>query len=287
MNPFVRLGLSLDADEAQVRRAYARLLRSSRPDDDPAGFQQLNEAYQYCLAWARQRAPAAVELGIDLEPAARERRVQAPDFGAEPRVVAPPAPAPRPVPTPPPPPPFARRTTGGSAHAAARPDPLFNPVYAQAAATPAPDAAAAFDLAGFLDQLNGAARTQAPDALRRWLDHHPDLYALDHQHAVARALVAHLSSTPSLYIAQLDIVLRFFGLDRVSEDTSPIQARIDELRARAKARGEDFREIEFQRNPRPGARGKHPISLPWGVVGFFLMMLALSIVKAMRAAHAG
>ncbi|MFQ6311969.1 hypothetical protein ACLMLE_17780 [Lysobacter capsici] len=95
-------------------------------------------------------------------------------------------------------------------------------------------------------------------------------------------MVAHLSYAPSLYIAQLDTVLRFFGLDTVGEGVSSMQMRIDELRARAKARGGDFREIKFQRDPRPSERGDHPISIPWGAIGFFLAMLVLSIAMTMR-----
>lgn len=104
---------------------------------------------------------------------------------------------------------------------------------------------------------------------------------------MARELVAHLSYAPSLYIAQLDIVLRFFGLDTVGEGVASTQMRIDELRARAKARGGDFREIKFQHDPRPSERGDHPISLPWGAIGFFLAMLVLSIAMTMRTAYGG
>lgn len=54
MSPFRILGLERDADESAIKRAYARLLKTTRPDDDPVGFQRLNEAYQSALAQARQ-----------------------------------------------------------------------------------------------------------------------------------------------------------------------------------------------------------------------------------------
>lgn len=297
MNPFVRLGLSADADEAQIKRAYARLLRITRPDDDPAGFQQLNDAYQRCLARARQRAVATAEVGFDahdrrgheddaraddawtaadafeFKPIAIEPRVQAPEVGREPRIVAPPDPFARP-----------NAAAGASAHTATHPNPLLADLYALATAV---HAEPAFDLAGFLDELSHAAQTKPPEALQRWLDHHPELYSLTQQQAVARELVAHLSYAPSLYIAQLDIVLRFFGLDTVGEGVSSMQMRIDELRARAKARGGDFRQIKFQHDPRPSERGDHPISIPWGAIGFFLAMLVLSIAMTMRTAYGG
>lgn len=55
MNCFVRLGLPRDADERAIKRAYARAIRITRPDDDAAGFQALNEAYQQALHIARVR----------------------------------------------------------------------------------------------------------------------------------------------------------------------------------------------------------------------------------------
>lgn len=47
---FELLGLGPDADAADVKRAYARLLRTKRPDEDPEAFQQLHTAYKTALA---------------------------------------------------------------------------------------------------------------------------------------------------------------------------------------------------------------------------------------------
>lgn len=317
MNPFVRLGVSADADEAQIKRAYAKLLRITRPDDDPAGFQQLNDAYQRCLAWARQRALATADVGFDardrqaheddddeagaqelgtwtladlveFQPIATEPQVRAPEFDHGPRVVAPPDPAPRPIAIAPAPDPFTRPAVAAGAAAQAAPHPTpRSPDLHEAQTAPVHDAEAAFDLAPFLDELSRTAQTSTPEALQRWLDRHPALYSLANQHAVARELVAHLSYAPSLYIAQLDILLRFFGLDTVGETVASSQMRIDELRARAKACGGDFREIAFQREPRPSERGEHPLSIPWAGIGFFLAMLVLSIAMTMRTAYGG
>lgn len=54
MNPFDTLGLSPDADDRAIRRAYAQRLKQHRPDEDPVGFQRITEAYQACLAWRRE-----------------------------------------------------------------------------------------------------------------------------------------------------------------------------------------------------------------------------------------
>lgn len=47
---FALLGLTPEADAASVKRAYARLLRTTRPDEDPAAFQRLHTAYKMVLA---------------------------------------------------------------------------------------------------------------------------------------------------------------------------------------------------------------------------------------------
>ncbi|MBB5874992.1 MULTISPECIES: J domain-containing protein [Xanthomonas] len=50
------LGLPSDADARAIKRAYAKRLKTTRPDDDPAAFQQLYETYQAALAWAQTEA---------------------------------------------------------------------------------------------------------------------------------------------------------------------------------------------------------------------------------------
>ena len=50
------LQLTPDADERTIRRRYAELLKSNRPEDNPSGFQQLRAAYEICLAFARAAA---------------------------------------------------------------------------------------------------------------------------------------------------------------------------------------------------------------------------------------
>ncbi|HDK7337915.1 TPA: hypothetical protein PTV96_000327 [Cronobacter sakazakii] len=48
------LGLEPGADERAIKRAYARLLKVCRPDDDPQGFLQLRDAYETALEQARR-----------------------------------------------------------------------------------------------------------------------------------------------------------------------------------------------------------------------------------------
>lgn len=58
---FEYLGLAPDADEKAIKRAYAQRLKTCRPDENPAGFQRLTDAYQQALQWCSGQArPMAV-----------------------------------------------------------------------------------------------------------------------------------------------------------------------------------------------------------------------------------
>ena len=61
------LQLPHDADERTIKRAYAARLKTTRPDSDPDGFQQLHEAYQAALAWSRYRDTFADDVDDDAD----------------------------------------------------------------------------------------------------------------------------------------------------------------------------------------------------------------------------
>ena len=53
MNPYEVLGLTKgESDERTIKRAYAKLLKQHRPDQDPEGFRRVHDAYQRALAMA-------------------------------------------------------------------------------------------------------------------------------------------------------------------------------------------------------------------------------------------
>lgn len=54
--PFQTLGIAPTSDVLAIKRAYAKALKSCRPDDDPQGYQRLREALDWALALARQPA---------------------------------------------------------------------------------------------------------------------------------------------------------------------------------------------------------------------------------------
>lgn len=68
---FALLGLPPGADEGRIKRAYAVLLRRHRPDEDPGGFQRLNEAFNRALASTRTTLPQPFQdAGWRLSPVA-------------------------------------------------------------------------------------------------------------------------------------------------------------------------------------------------------------------------
>ncbi|SHN19344.1 hypothetical protein SAMN05216593_112108 [Pseudomonas asturiensis] len=56
MDCWAVLELDRNADERSIKRQYAKLLKTNRPDDDPAAFQTLRDAYEQALGWARNGA---------------------------------------------------------------------------------------------------------------------------------------------------------------------------------------------------------------------------------------
>ncbi|WP_152985272.1 J domain-containing protein [Stenotrophomonas beteli] len=72
------LGLEADADERAIKRAYARRLRVTRPEDDPVAFQRLYQAYQAALA----------QQGGDAAPPAANLPTQAPTDTVDAEAVA-------------------------------------------------------------------------------------------------------------------------------------------------------------------------------------------------------
>lgn len=57
------LQIAQTEDVKQIRRAYAALVKQTRPEDDPEAFQRLRTAYEAAMSWARDRADAQSASG--------------------------------------------------------------------------------------------------------------------------------------------------------------------------------------------------------------------------------
>lgn len=78
---FEQLGLPVTADQRAIKRAYAAQLKHCRPEDDPQGFQKLQEAYRLALERSDSRpeaaatGPPAESVGV-AEPAPLDNRLE-------------------------------------------------------------------------------------------------------------------------------------------------------------------------------------------------------------------
>ncbi|UOF12991.1 hypothetical protein IEQ11_14605 [Lysobacter capsici] len=228
MSPFERLGLTTDADEREIKRAYARELKRARPDEDPQGFQALHDAYSQCLAWAR-RTPGDADddeddeevLSFHLDEDEFRRmldRVAHAEFEPEtiratidPTTPAAPLPIDPDLAEPMPSAPWRYQRTSPAPGPEAWP-PLDIPVANEA---PAIAWQGEFESTGLLEELIDLARRRPVQEIQRWLHAHPDLYSVQHKQAVANALVEHLLDEPPLPLAALETLLRFFDLDAI------------------------------------------------------------------------
>ena len=84
--PWSELGLSGPADLAAVRHAYAERLKTTHPEEDPEGFQRLNEAYQQARQLARKGGRAASQAPVSrpVSPPRPAERPEEPEQGPEP-----------------------------------------------------------------------------------------------------------------------------------------------------------------------------------------------------------
>ncbi|MBU7438931.1 J domain-containing protein [Paraburkholderia fungorum] len=62
--PWDVLGIAANADERTVRRAYARLLKQQRPDEDAEAFQRLRYAYESALQMVNDGAAGGVTADV-------------------------------------------------------------------------------------------------------------------------------------------------------------------------------------------------------------------------------
>lgn len=227
MNPFERLGLAATADEREIKRAYARELRRTRPDEDPVGFQDLHDAYQHCLAYAEhRRCVGEDEDDSGFEPDhERDESGQADALQADPADTA------------------DAETYAPSSSLEERPP-----------SAPADDGAReheAFDGRAFLDELLERASSQSPAALERWLSELEPLYSLDLKHAL-RAPVAHaLALTdPPLSSESVRTIAVFFALDSVGPQDDWLQERVHQARRRAEAADEFEQTVALMQSSR-------------------------------------
>lgn len=294
MSPFERLGLTPDADEREIKRAYARELKRVRPDEDPQGFQALHATYSQCLAWARRTPEPADDDGDD-EGALSVRldedefrrmldRVMHTETGRETthttlevtEVVAP-------LPIDP---------------ALAEPMPSASWQYQQTSPAPGPDAWPQLDIpaanqaqayawrefepAELIEELIDIARRRPVREIERWLHAHPDLYSLERKQAVANALVEHLLDGAPLPPAALQALLRFFDLDAIHPEFPRRHEVVAALREDSLHQGTALNELRGEHRTPTAHRRYRSREVRW--FWFWIAaMFAIAIVRVISA----
>ncbi|HJP97561.1 MAG TPA: J domain-containing protein [Rhodanobacteraceae bacterium] len=170
--PFKLLGVAVDADEPAIKRGYAKLLKLTRPDDDPEGFQRLNQAYRQALKIARSRsAGVTAPRGPAFSPPMVATLNLSP--GASTTVAR----------------------TGEAVQTALSGPP---PILAQPAPeTPPPrPQRPAFDAQGFLAKYRRVATGGGDKALSRWLMDYPAFWHLPTKQAAGQWLLRILFDSP-------------------------------------------------------------------------------------------
>lgn len=190
-DPFHLLGLPGDADERAIKAAYAKRLRTARPDEDPVGFQHLTEAYHLALA---MRKAVASRNGMPIS--GQHRTGLAPLAASS---SAPPGPSP---------------PDAGSAGQPAPPrrsPPVRDPGAAADADAPAHPVLNATTFFNAYREHAGAADAAS---LTAWLDGEPALWHLPTKFAAGRALLRALHDAPIPMPEDcFKATLRFFNLD--------------------------------------------------------------------------
>lgn len=178
------LELDADADERAIKRAYARLLRSNRPDDDPVAFQRLHSAYQTALDWQRFREQFAHD---EDEPDAELESLVQDDLQAENTDAPDVAPVAVAYESPPQVSLQVAEITeidASTLRMAAQP-----PVIEHELAEPTQ---APIDHAALAERISHNARSLSPEAFAQWLRECPELWSLAAREDTAQALMVRL-----------------------------------------------------------------------------------------------
>lgn len=88
MSPWQRLDLAPTDDVRAIKKAYARLLKQHRPDQDADAFQQLHQAYKTALRLAEQQPPATPAWPDGGDADARESQPGLPEADEAPEQLA-------------------------------------------------------------------------------------------------------------------------------------------------------------------------------------------------------
>lgn len=197
---FALLGVSADTDIAAVKRAYARLLRTTRPDENAEAFQRLHAAYQLVLAHAK----AHQADGSD---------TPASTFSPAPLAAEPPAAEQEDIA-------HAAPSIGTTTLTIRQNDPrsMARPPITAAETTPPANPQ---DLANRI--IQHAVDTDDDTMLVRWLSAQPEFWSIQIKQQTGQLVLQQLFRVPQpMQPACLDMLLQFFDLQQVLSGVNPL-----------------------------------------------------------------
>lgn len=203
MTPHQLLQLPFDADERAVKRAYATLLKQTRPDDDAAAFQRLQEAYAFCLASAKTRVGTG-QLDANAAPPSAAVNPRSPTGDRHPAASSQPswpgkAQQTSPEGTPPPRPGESFDADGPTVHP--------------------PSHEHTFDILPFVAELHRLLAIPDTRQMRTWLYAQDALYSVKLKHALRPVVVRAIQDAPALANPNVVAALvGFFGLENLDQD---------------------------------------------------------------------
>jgi hypothetical protein len=173
----------MDADVASIKRAYARLLRTTRPDDDPEAFQRLHTAYKLALAHAGKSSVSATRPTEQTLPHTQ------PPPAADVSDVSPDA---------------TKRTHAPSA-------------------APAPPALPVVNISALAtDVIDTAMHAGSGRELLSWLQSRQDFWSILIKQQTGQVVMQRLFQQPrAMPVECLDTLLRFFDLEHVLSGINP------------------------------------------------------------------
>ena len=259
-SPFAILGVQPGASPAEIKQAYARLLKETRPDEDAAGFQRLQEAFEACLRIGKIRQVRAERV---LEHAGDEDEDEDEDTD---EVTEPDDPLALP-----------QRGRQRLAPPITTRFPTQPPAPARSRARPG--VLTHIERRRLLEELLAGSEELSPARLQQRLDANEALISLDVKREVASVLPDFLArSAPHLDTDKLRVLLEFFiGADYNAGASDP-QLRALWQRARKNDWDAKFQDLQ----PRPTSGNGSQAGLGFGV--FFAIFLLFKLAVFLKPA---
>lgn len=204
------LGIEPTSDVRAIKRAYAKALKTTRPDSDPTAFQWLTEAFEWAQAQARAQADMKDrETGSGADPdSTRLADTRNPDDGLAETVPA-----------------------------LGRPIEQPRPADSAGMDNEAPDATEqSFEFAPFFAEMSAQLRDSNPGILQRWLQQHPALYSIELKWALLPYVFDAIASNASEldpHRGHLEVLQTFFGIDASLRRHPALAPALDYLESRA------------------------------------------------------